>query len=218
MMIGDWLMIAAVLLAPIVAVQVSQLLERRREGRQRRLAVFRTLMTTRRSRLAPDHIQALNMIDVEFSGTDKKSRAVVDAWKAYLDHLNDSSMSMEVWTARGDDLFVDLVYNVATAVGYDFDKTHLRRASYYPRGYGEAEWDQQIIRRGFREVLEGKRWIPIGLAPTESQPQQELSSPQELSRSDGDDQKELPPRMESLLKPPRASETASDGEVSSSGD
>jgi hypothetical protein len=34
--------------------------------------VFRTLMTTRASRMAPDHVQALNMIDVEFAGDDRK--------------------------------------------------------------------------------------------------------------------------------------------------
>jgi hypothetical protein len=184
MAIADWLMVAAVLVAPLVGIQLSQLLERRRDWRQRRLAVFRTLMTTRKSRMAADHIQALNMIDVEFDGKDKKSRTVVDAWKAYLDHLNDSSASPEVWGARGDDLFVDLLYAIAIALGYDFDKTHLRRASYYPRGYGEAEGDAQNIRRGFREVLEGKRWIPIWLGGTQPvTPHQELSTPQELSKS-----------------------------------
>ena len=184
MAMADWLMIAAVLVAPLIAIQVSQFLDRRRDRRHRRLAVFRALMTTRRSRLSADHIQALNMIDVEFAGRDKKSRTVVDAWKAYLDHLNDGSVSSEVWATRGDDLFVDLLYAIAIALGYEFDKTHLRRAAYYPRGHGEADWDAQNIRRGFREVLEGKRWIPIWLRGTETAtPQQELSTPQELSKS-----------------------------------
>ncbi len=182
---ADWLMFIAIVLAPLIAVQVSQWLDRARDKRNRQVEVFRTLMTTRRSRMAPDHIKALNMLDVEFSGNDRKEREVVDAWKAYLDHLNDSSMSAEVWGTRGDDLFVDLIYAVANAVGYEFDKTHLRRSAYYPRGYGEAEWDVQQIRSGFREVLEGKRSIPVWVdgSGLENPVQSPLAGPQSLSRS-----------------------------------
>ena len=85
MSLTDALMVAAVLLAPLIAIQVSVFLEIRREKRQRRLKLFRTLMMTRAARLVPDHVNALNMIDIEFSGTDAKSKevraAVGDSYK-----------------------------------------------------------------------------------------------------------------------------------------
>jgi hypothetical protein len=64
MSLDNIIMIAAVLLGPVVAVQVSTLLESRRERRRRQLGVFRTLMTTRALATSPLHVEALNMIDV----------------------------------------------------------------------------------------------------------------------------------------------------------
>ena len=71
MTISDWLMIIAVLLAPLIAVQVQKWLEHHRENRERKLRVFKTLMATRAATVSPDHVQALNMIDLEFSGKRK---------------------------------------------------------------------------------------------------------------------------------------------------
>jgi hypothetical protein len=83
MTFSEILMVLAVLLAPVVAIQVSVYLERRRERLGRRRDIFRTLMATRASRLAPTHVEALNMIDLEFYGKDQQLRAVREAWKAY---------------------------------------------------------------------------------------------------------------------------------------
>ena len=60
----------AVLLSPLIALQVSDRLQQSRERRQRKVHVFRTLMATRAAALAPDHVQALNVIDVEFYGSE----------------------------------------------------------------------------------------------------------------------------------------------------
>jgi|SRR5690625_93792 len=106
---SDWIAVAAILLAPLVALQLSVWLEKYREKRRLRLAIFKDLMATRATRLAPDHVQALNMIDVEFYGTDKKSTAVLRAWKAYLDHLGEPQNAPEVW---GEELYPNLVYGM----------------------------------------------------------------------------------------------------------
>lgn len=92
----DWVTIAAIILGPILAVQAQKILEGRREKRTRRLDLFRTLMKTRAERISRDHVQALNMIDIEFYGRRifgrrfqiKKEKRVTNAWKTYNDHLN----------------------------------------------------------------------------------------------------------------------------------
>jgi hypothetical protein len=76
--------IIAILLGPVLAIQIQKYLGRQREEKDRRLRVFKTLMVTRGSVLSPAHVEALNSIDIEFSaknGDDKNAR---DAWKAYL--------------------------------------------------------------------------------------------------------------------------------------
>lgn len=68
MTIADWLMIAAVLVAPVLAVHIQRRLDQHRESRDRRLRIFHTLMATRAARTSPAHVEALNRIDLEFSG------------------------------------------------------------------------------------------------------------------------------------------------------
>lgn len=74
-------------------------IERTQERERRKSWVFHQLMATRRARLSPDHVQALNMIDLAFygrrdAGTHRPTRteiAVTDAWHVYLDHLSTKS-------------------------------------------------------------------------------------------------------------------------------
>ena len=59
-------MVAAMLLGPILAVQIQKFLEARRELRRAQMNLFHTLMQTRGNRRDPAHIGALNSIDVLF--------------------------------------------------------------------------------------------------------------------------------------------------------
>src|SRR5256712_10898717 len=111
MAVAEILTIIAILLSPLFALRVSDRLAEIKDRKQRRFRVYRTLMASRARRLAPDHVEALNLIDVEFHGSDKKSKSVLSAWKAYLDHLNtDREPNTAVWDSKRDDLFVDLLY------------------------------------------------------------------------------------------------------------
>ncbi|HKC63677.1 MAG TPA: DUF6680 family protein [Pyrinomonadaceae bacterium] len=175
----DLLMLLAVLLSPFLAVYANIAIERRRQRRERRLRIFKTLMATRASGLSPDHVQALNMIDIEFYGRDKKSKEVLQAWKSYLDHLGDQASYPDSsrWVERRIDLFIDLMHNMSISLGYDFDKVHIRRTSYFPKGFGELEDDQTIIRKGIVAWLKGELSVPMrvtdfpDMEPLGTQPQ-----------------------------------------------
>jgi hypothetical protein len=130
------------------------------------------------------HVQSLNLIDVTFDSVDKESKSVREAWKAYLDHLN-TPMQGEAWGTRREDLLVDLLYTMSNVLGYDFDKTHIRRTSYFPRGYGEIELDQATIRRGLARVMEGNAAFPVIVyypVPTPEISQQEAEAVTHPSR------------------------------------
>jgi hypothetical protein len=75
--------IVAVLAGPILAVWVTRRIDESRLKQTRRMEVFRTLMRTRRMRLNPDHVGALNLVEIEFHG----EVPVIEAWKSYWDHL-----------------------------------------------------------------------------------------------------------------------------------
>lgn len=157
MRIADWLMIVAVLLAPLVAVQVQKILERYREDRARKLNVFKTLMATRAATVSPQHVQALNAIDLEFQG--RKYKNVTDSWKTYLDHLfhypNEDEKQQTVWAERRVDLLARLLMEMGKSLGYIFDEVHVRRAIYAPEAHAQLESENLLIRRGLVRLLYG---------------------------------------------------------------
>jgi len=177
MTIADWLMIGAVLAGPIIAVQLTRFLDNKREVRERKLDVFKTLMATRAYTVSWDHVVALNRIDLEFDGRNRKERAVIDAWKAYLDLLGDKGIPPEQWGVKRIDLLVELLHKMAQILDYDFDKTHIKNSSYSPVAHGNLEEQQEAIRRGVIEVLEGKRFIPMHVT---NLPSQHEGTPEEL--------------------------------------
>lgn len=163
MRIADWLMIVAVLLAPLVAVQVQKLLERYREDRARKLNVFKTLMATRAAVVSPQHVQALNMIDLEFQG--KKHRAVTDAWKTYLDHLahypKDDEKQQPAWAERTPDLLAKLLLEMGKSLGYVFDEVHVKRGIYAPEAHAQFETEERLMRSGLVRLLLGQSSIKM---------------------------------------------------------
>ena len=96
--ITDIIMIFAVFLGPIFAVQIQKHLEIKRESRNRKLYIFHTLMSTRATTLSQNHVTALNMIDIDFYNNKK----VIDAWRIYYDHLNSQSSNENIiaWSEK----------------------------------------------------------------------------------------------------------------------
>lgn len=173
MEIKDIVMILAVIAGPILAVQAQKYIESIKESRNRKLGIFHTLMSTRATRLAQDHVAALNMIDIEFYGETrfgKRSQStgekkITNAWKIYNDHLNSkaSDARIEAWADKSDELFTSLLYAMAQYLGYEFDEVQLKRDCYRPIAHGDIENDQHKLRQGLVAVLDGKKSIPMAV-------------------------------------------------------
>ena len=179
--ISDWLMMAAVIIGPILAIQVQKFIERKSEDNKRRLQVFKDLMTTRASTLAFLHVSSLNMVGLEFN--DKKYSKVLSAWKTYLDHLascpkNDENL-LNIWVEKKNDQLSDLLYEMGVSLGFDFDKVHIKKAGYIPQAYADQENEQGFIRRQIVDIFLGKKTIPMSVESFPSDPEM-LESQREL--------------------------------------
>lgn len=161
MTLTDILMVLATGLSPLIAVQVTRYLDDRNEERGRKLQVFKILMATRAYTLAPSHVEALNRIDLEFSPSRRKEKAVLDAWQQYLDHLGDTPIEPSAWAIRRIDLLVDLLGAMANALGYEFNKTQIKKGAYAPIAHGHLEKDQEQLRKMWLELFDGRRSLPM---------------------------------------------------------
>jgi hypothetical protein len=151
----------AILLGPIFAIQVSQIIEKYKRKRERQEYIFKVLMATRGTPLDTRHVEALNMIDVEFYENNKKAQEVLRAWKDYLDHLNLRENATEFWVSKGQDLFVELIHKMAICLGYKFEKTDIRKTSYFPQGLGKIQDLQNNILECLGEIFNGNKGFPI---------------------------------------------------------
>ena len=155
MTVTDWVMVGAVLLGPLIAVQLTRFLDDLKEEKGRKLWVFKTLMASRAQGLSAVHVEALNRIELEFTPKKSSDKAVLEAWKAYLDFLGDKNFPADTWPTRRTDLFVDLLHKMGKGLNYDLDKTTIKNSIYSPTGHERLEDDQTAIRQGVRKLLEG---------------------------------------------------------------
>jgi len=160
---ANFAIICATLLGPVLAVQTQKWLESHRAIKERRLAIFRTLMATRAANLSPVHVEALNAVPVEFYGTTKKLKAINDAWKLYLDHHIVDGPVTEVWVNAKQDLFMELLHLISQYLGYSFSKAQIKRDIYSPRAHSNFETDQAIIRQGIVALLKGDFALPVAV-------------------------------------------------------
>lgn len=189
---SDWVMVAAVIVAPILAVQAQKMIERMGQKRASKLWIFNTLMGTRATRLAPQHIQALNMIDLAFYGRklfgllydSEYDKAVREAWKVYLDHLA-TDASTPNWGQTGETLFTELLEAMADCLGYHFDRVQIQKGIYLPKGHSELEAVQLSTQLSLEKVLNGRQPLPIMVVPfpAQSQAQAQPAPPRPLPGS-----------------------------------
>lgn len=152
----------SILISPFIGIRLQKFMEERKDRSKRKENIFRTLMATRATRLSPEHVQALNMIELEFSSSGK-DQAVRAAWNEYRDHLGigHNKETVQVWNLKVIDLFIDLLHSMSQSVSLPFAKTELRNGIYFPTAHGELERDQDIIRKGLVALFSNEFSLPV---------------------------------------------------------
>lgn len=172
-------MLIVVLLAPIFAVRVEKSIEKWRSEKDRKVWIFKTLMSTRATPVDPSHVAALNSIDLEFSEKNKKEKPVIDAWRDCMVHFDSSpkepavNASSEVkshyqtqiasWNQNCHEYLIELLYQMGKSLDYKFNKAHLKKGIYYPKGFSELEWEQRLLRRAIVSVFTGQSPINMNV-------------------------------------------------------
>ena len=118
-------------------------------------------MSHRAAMLSPSFVEALNAVPVDFYGKGNNLKEINDAWKLYLDHLDQNVQPSDAWSQKKIDLFNDLLFRISQFLGYRFSKAQLARDIYSPRAHGELEAQQETIRRGLAGLFTGDTSLPL---------------------------------------------------------
>lgn len=157
--VADVAICFATLAGPILAVQVQKFVERSRNKRDRQISIFRTLMATRAANLSPEHVATLNIVPIEF----RREKKILEAWKAYLDHLSSPGAPSDTWAEKRIDSFVDLLTAMSEFLKYQFTRAELRNEIYFPQAHTQVQSEQDIIRHGLASLFKGEIALPMDI-------------------------------------------------------
>lgn len=162
--------IIAICGSPIIALRIQKKIEKYEEKNKRKLDIFKTLLATRGNTTSLEHVQALNMIDIEFYEEQK----ITQLWNIYRDHLNsfpqnEDKSAQDRWAEKRVDLFTDLLHGISKFLGYEFDIVILKKGAYIPKAHSDLGMEQDSIRRGIVNLLQGETHMKSELlAPKEA--------------------------------------------------
>ncbi|NGP18430.1 DUF6680 family protein [Devosia aurantiaca] len=164
----DWFAVVtavAAILGPLIAIFVTRLSDNRKEVRDRQMAIFRTLMRTRRLPIHIEHVGALNLVEIEFVA----EQAVLKAWREYLKNLSEpypsqaSEQIQSQFQQRRDLLLTKLISEIAKALDFHVEQIDIFEGNYIPQGWNDDDFEQRLIRKGLIDVLHGRR--PLLMQP-----------------------------------------------------
>lgn len=152
----------AILVGPIVAVLITRWMDDRSKTYARRYDVFRDLMRTRAAKLSPAHVDALNLVEIEFH----RFPNVKLAWQRYMENLFagtpvDANEQSNFFVRR-EQLFIKLIQEVANTVGLrSVDITDVMTNNYYPIGWQTEQQEQQQVRQLLIQTLAGTKPLTV---------------------------------------------------------
>jgi hypothetical protein len=135
-----WAIVFATFLGPIGAVLVSLWREKGREKHNRRFYIFRTLMATRGVPAIREHVDALNLVEVDFHGV----KSVQDAHRTYLAHLR--MVPGPKWGEARLDLLAKLLRALSEEMDMPMGEIDIRNGGYAPDAWLTREKIDQWTR------------------------------------------------------------------------
>lgn len=158
--------IIAIILGPILAVQIERDIAKRGDEKKKKEYIFSILMATRSTPLNLNHVEALNLIDITFYNDQKVRNSRKLLWDHFRDYPQDVNSEtyqaeMKACQKKSQELLVDLLYEIAISLNYNFDKVMLKNESYLPQGHADDADDLYLIRKGVLSIIADQRSIPV---------------------------------------------------------
>lgn len=153
-----WAIVAATGLGPILAIALSLWRESVNAIYNRRLYVFRTLMATRRISISGDHVNALNLVEVDFY----HCADVTKAWIEYKEHLNNTNIPEDdIWRENKEKLLAKLLCEIAKVLNLNIPAMDIFKGGYAPQGWAHRDAQQLGAYQFANDLAIGKSCIPI---------------------------------------------------------
>lgn len=150
--------IIAILASPLVAVLVSAYLQKSKEKKDIKMRILAALISTRHTPVSEEAVRSLNLIDVVFS----KDKAVRDLWHEYYEMLHNKGLDNETGHQTWQKKKLELIKEMAKAVGYGEEISHLDiDRVYIPVGLGKSWERNEELANEFLRVLKNTEALQL---------------------------------------------------------
>ena len=163
--------VTATFAGPIGAIIVAQWREAVREKRARQMKIFRTLMATRRRAVTQEHVEAINLIEVDFYG----HRDVEVAWQNYLTHLNSWTSPQRmtlaedrVFEQKRAEMLAKLLFPIAKNLGFTLSEIDIKNGGYAPDAWRIGDERLVGVQEYILKMGRGEAGLPIFPLPQAS--------------------------------------------------
>jgi hypothetical protein len=139
-------------------------------------------MATRADPLSLDHVQALNLVLIDFN----KNNTIIPAFNKYLNHLSspynrsenltekERENNIRFWCDKQADLLSDLLQKIGESLSYKFDIDDLKRGVYLPTAHTNLINEQTELRRAFIALTKGQGVINVNTLYTKEQQEKNM--------------------------------------------
>ena len=156
-----WAIVAATGLGPILAIALSLWRDSVNAIYNRRLYVFRTLMATRRINISGDHVNALNLVEVDFY----HCADVIKAWIKYKEHLSNTGVPEDdVWREKREKLLAELLCEIGKVLNFNIPAMEIFKGGYAPQGWAHRDAQQLGAYQFANDLAKGDKLLPIYVA------------------------------------------------------
>src|SRR3989304_256833 len=146
-----WIGIIAVMLSPLIAVLISDRLEKMREKRRDKVQLFSTLMATRHLPFNFEAVRAQNMIDTVFYNCPDVTRL----WREYFEMLSNQGLNNELGWKQRNKKNLEMLQKMGAVLGYGNALSHLDiDRVYYPEGIANQIVRSELIANELLRVLQ----------------------------------------------------------------
>ena len=142
----------AIVVIPIVAVIIGQMLQNRAQKRNDKIQIFKILMTSRIYGWTTESVQAMNLIEIVFADDD----TVCKQWKVYYDKLCVENQT-ELQKIKKED--EKLLETMAKSLGYKNITLDTIQSPYIPKGMTEQRVQQQKYQNDQSVIMEQMKRI-----------------------------------------------------------
>jgi hypothetical protein len=155
-----WINLAAILFSPVIAVVVTLWWQSRKEKRDLKHWILRTLITNRETPVTTDNVRALNLVELAFHDSNEVRRI----WGEFFALLNQKADATPDWNEKSRKKNLELIVEMAKILGYGKVITAFNAdRRYFPIGMAEQMNKQNELLDELLRVLKasgGVQFVP----------------------------------------------------------